>query len=298
MVLECNLEITPGGVFVPTGYGTVTEGQRMAVNDLGAILKRIDRRLEAVKLTDRAASLAAGMSADAIRTMRRQWENYKKNLPGPKQKTATAHTLSKLARPLQTTSEWLMSEIGPEDAGDAKERVRAAREARVNHRAKRVKGVATVATVVPIIGAVAGGTWREIDGADNNFDNEIQIEVPAIPGFPITQQRAFVVRSNMINRTANRGDFLIVLLGAQPRNGDLVIVARKKDKLYEMSAKRYIIAPNGKSVELRYDSLDPKLGNDIAMTLSLSADGDIGSKADDGSEIEITGIVLGVYRLP
>src|SRR5580704_17191778 len=42
-------------------------------SDLGSVLARIDQRRQVLFLSDRASSLAAGLSADALRNIRRQF---------------------------------------------------------------------------------------------------------------------------------------------------------------------------------------------------------------------------------
>ena len=71
------------------------------------ILTRIDRRLRETGLSERAASLRAGLSADAIRSVRRQ-------LKEGRQRGISTETLEKLAPVLSTTPEWLLSETGAE----------------------------------------------------------------------------------------------------------------------------------------------------------------------------------------
>lgn len=65
--------------------------------------ERIKKRLDVVKMSARAASLAANMSGDAIRNILRG----RSEEPG-------AQTLSKLAAPLRCRVEWLISGKGPE----------------------------------------------------------------------------------------------------------------------------------------------------------------------------------------
>ena len=78
-----------------------------------SILSRIDRRLKALapagskKLSDRAAALRSGLSADGIRTIRRQIESGR-------QSGIRTETLEKLATGLETTPQWLLKEEGPE----------------------------------------------------------------------------------------------------------------------------------------------------------------------------------------
>lgn len=71
------------------------------------ILTRIDRRLRETGLSERAASLQAGLSADAIRSVRRQ-------IKEGRQRGISSETLEKLAPVLATSPEWLLSEMGPE----------------------------------------------------------------------------------------------------------------------------------------------------------------------------------------
>lgn len=69
--------------------------------ELPAILNRIDQRLQAVGLTDHAASVAAGYKPDCIRSLRRACQN------GRGQRIITSEKLAKLAVPLKTDPHWL-----------------------------------------------------------------------------------------------------------------------------------------------------------------------------------------------
>lgn len=75
------------------------------------VLKRIDRRLRALGLSENAASAAAGMSRDAIRSVRR-------GIEGGRQRGISTETLEKLAPVLDTTPEWLLREAGPESVSE------------------------------------------------------------------------------------------------------------------------------------------------------------------------------------
>jgi SOS-response transcriptional repressor LexA len=68
------------------------------------VLERIDRRLEALGLSPRKASIDAGLGPDAIRDLKRKPES-----------SPTLRTLSALAPVLRTTVAWLAEEVGPED---------------------------------------------------------------------------------------------------------------------------------------------------------------------------------------
>jgi hypothetical protein len=92
---------------------------KMENSTLDAILHRIDQRRKKLKrrhrtgrVSDRAVSIAAGVSPDYLRTLRRQ------HVRG-QQKGITTPVLEGLARALHTTSEWLLKGTGKEDARSA-----------------------------------------------------------------------------------------------------------------------------------------------------------------------------------
>lgn len=70
---------------------------------LDQVLARINQRLEAVGLSESGAAKRAGLSADAIRNMRRAVEG------GRTEGGASTRTLAKLAPVLETSVEWLMT---------------------------------------------------------------------------------------------------------------------------------------------------------------------------------------------
>jgi hypothetical protein len=83
---------------------------------LDAILHRISQRQKELKrrrrsgrFSDRAVSIAAGVSPDYLRSLRRQHAQGQ-------QKGMTTPVLEGLARALRTTSEWLLKGIGKEEA--------------------------------------------------------------------------------------------------------------------------------------------------------------------------------------
>lgn len=78
---------------------------------LEKVLERIQQRLEIVGLSESAAAKRAGLSADAIRNMRREVER------GNTERGASIRTLSKLAPVLETTAEYLLSGIGEGETG-------------------------------------------------------------------------------------------------------------------------------------------------------------------------------------
>jgi phage repressor protein C with HTH and peptisase S24 domain len=78
---------------------------------LSDVLERINKRLEAVGLSESGAALKAGLSADAIRNMRRAVA------AGKTQTGASIKTLSALAPVLKTSVGWLLEESGAEVTG-------------------------------------------------------------------------------------------------------------------------------------------------------------------------------------
>lgn len=81
--------------------------------DFAAILRRIERRRKLFDLTERRLSVMAELSADYVRSARRNYERGKQH--GISMAVAT-----KLARILKTSPEWLMHGIGPEEIGNNK----------------------------------------------------------------------------------------------------------------------------------------------------------------------------------
>lgn len=77
------------------------------------MLSRIDRRLSALGITENAASVKAGLSRDAIRSVRR-------NIANGRQRGVSTETVQKLAPALETTAEWLINGSGPESIVDAR----------------------------------------------------------------------------------------------------------------------------------------------------------------------------------
>ncbi len=72
------------------------------------LLHRIQARLTAVRMSESAASKAAGLSADTVRNLRR-------DLNAGKPRSMNAASLEALAPILKTTPQWLMTGEGAED---------------------------------------------------------------------------------------------------------------------------------------------------------------------------------------
>jgi hypothetical protein len=93
----------------------LNEGIAMS-NELGAVLRRVDRRQKALRastdkrVSDRSVSLDAGLSADYLRSLRRQYDRGT-------QVGVTTPAIAAVAKALKTTPEWLLHGIGPEEPG-------------------------------------------------------------------------------------------------------------------------------------------------------------------------------------
>jgi SOS-response transcriptional repressor LexA len=232
--------------------------QQTGRGKLGEMLKRIDQRLREVNMSDRAASLAAGLSAAQLRTMRRQYFHGT-------QHGVSVRTITGLARALRTTPEWLMSGTGPQETAN---------------------GIAQTesASGLPLAGVVAAGVWNEI-GVEG--ERLALAPVPPDPRYPAESQSAYEARGASTNRLARPGDFLIVIdreqMGLPLRSGDLVIVTQSKQGLREVTARRYRLV-NGRHL-FAFESTDSRYDMGVEIP-------DI-----KGSDFfQIGGVVVAVYR--
>jgi hypothetical protein len=94
----------------------------MSSDLVGTILRRIDRRQRTLRATsgdrvsDRSVSLTAGLSADYLRSLRRQYERGT-------QIGVTTPAIAAIAKALKTTPEWLLHGLGSEEHGGSSDRV-------------------------------------------------------------------------------------------------------------------------------------------------------------------------------
>jgi SOS-response transcriptional repressor LexA len=205
-------------------------------SELGSVLARIDQRRQELVLSERATSLAAGLSADALRNIRRQFREGDQS--GLRDETKRG-----LARALLTSVEWLMTGLGPEDS----------RTVAPPPPRPRVQGLL-------VIGQVAAGRWLEAYAPEEPVAD---LAIPFDPRYPVDWQYAFLVRGTSMNRVASDGDFLVCLdltrSGEPTRDGDIVVIERHRQGLHEVSARR--ITRTERHTQFSYDSLDPKFTN-------------------------------------
>ncbi len=239
-------------------------------SDLGSVLTRIDQRQHALVLSDRATSLAAGLSADALRNIRRQFREGDQS--GLREETKRG-----LARALLTSVDWLMTGAGPED-----------------HRSVAPAPPRPRAQGIVVVGQVAAGRWLEAYAPDEPVS---ELAIPFDPRYPMDWQYAFLVRGTSINRVASDGDFLVCLditLSREPaRDGDIVVIERHRQDLHEVSARR--ITRTASHTQFSYDSLDPKFTNPehpgYQGPLIVARSG-----RDESTEVVTRARVLGVYH--
>jgi len=243
---------------------------------LDAILARIDQRQKVLDLTDRALSLAAGLSADAVRSMRRGARNKK-------QRGISTTTITALAGPLKTMPEWLLTGGGSEELADARP--------------------ATHITAIPVAGEVAAGVWVAGDAHLVDPPN-LPFPVPPDPRFPTGAQYALVVRGSSFNRYAQDGDVLICVdftrAGLKPRDGDLVIVSKllADNSLREITARRINRMQTGDQLlDFHYESTDERFADHFDSQAPARKSRQRGRDgADDRQEIAVRALIAGVYR--
>jgi Peptidase S24-like len=239
-------------------------------SDLGSVLARIDKRQRALVLSDRATSLAAGLSADALRNIRRQFREGD-------QSGLRVGTKRGLARALLTSIEWLPTGVGPEDS----------RAGVPLPPRPRAQGLV-------VVGQIAAGRWLEAYAPDEPIGES---PMPCDPRHPLDWQYAFLVCGTSINRVASDGDFLLCLdiarSGEPVRDGDLVVIERHRQGLREVTARR--ITRTASHTQFSHDSLDPKYTNlehpGYQGPLIIPCSG-----CDETTEVVTRARVLGVYH--
>lgn len=219
------------------------------------IRERISKRLEETGKSARAASLDAGMSADAIRDIFRKQDS-----------SPTIETLRKLAVGLETTPEWLI--FGTDSLGAfggkpgqistaAPDLARRSEPSEVTHITDKM-------VPVPIVGDVEAGAFREAPEFDTD-DIEYVTDYPD-KEYPYARRIGFRVRGDSMNdlkpRSILEGDKVIGLdfqdIEGQVvlREGMIVVVEQTRDgghtrewsvKQMEIYEDRYEFCPRSTS---------------------------------------------------
>jgi SOS-response transcriptional repressor LexA len=269
----------------------IHEGIFPRMND--DVRERITKRLSETGKSPRAASLASGMSATAIRDIFRRPEN-----------SLTLETLKKLAVGLETTPEWLA--FGTEDVGTFGWRpdqwkslnVNAAK-AESNHPSQSgaIPNSQTLLPI-PVIGTVEAGAFRE--APEYESDERHFIAAPPDREFPHAQRVCFDVSGDSMNDLKPRGlmhgdqvygpafhdiDNLVIL-----RNDMVVVVEQTRDgghtrewsvKQLEIYEDRYEFCPRSANKKHKPIIVPKKVFHDPSE--------------DDGRQVRILALVRGVH---
>ena len=237
--------------------------------DLKLILARIDKRQAVVVITDRALSLASGLSADAVRSMRRGFREGT-------QKGVSTETIRKLAGPLRTTPEWLLNGVGPEEVEPGTAIARG--------------------PTVKIVGEVAAGMWI---GLDQHLVDPptYPFPVPTDPRFPAEAQYGLVMRGTSFDRHAHDGDVVICVdlerAGLELQDNDLAVAScvTNGTRLREITIRRYSILDG--QAELSFDSTDPRFAT---SRVTVPARPPYKSPRGEEYQLVLTALVCSVFR--
>jgi len=197
------------------------------MTESGSVISRIDERLRVLKLSDRAASLKAELSGDAIRSLRRAAAKNPNASP-------RGSTLRKLAKALETTEQYLLTGIdwARSDAVPAPGvEVPAAMPRDIP-----VRGSAGGAVVVPTRGGVA------FEGFGLDLDKAVDFvrRPPALNG--VNDAYAIYVTGESMAPMHAAGELRFVHPHKPARGGDtvLLIVKTARNRAAEAFIKRYI----------------------------------------------------------
>jgi hypothetical protein len=245
--------------------------------DATTLLERIEKRLEAVGISERAASLKAFGNPGGIRNVRHG-----------QSKAPTIEFFSKLAPVLGVEPSWLA--FGAEGTSMAAPVVAGVAAQTITEGGKQM--VAAMTLKAPkIVGEVAAGHWRDV-GDEVDAPSYEAVDLPLTVGYPAEAQFGLVVRGASINRVALDGDVLTCVqakaINYKPKAGDLVIAERRRysRSQIETTAKRLHKGENG-GFELHPDSDDPRHQTKIPLGTD---DG------DETVEVEVVGLVTFVVR--
>lgn len=167
------------------------------------VLARIQDRLKATGLSERAASMQAFGHPSMIRNIRNGMT-----------KDPSLTTMTKLAAVLDTSPEYLAFGSTGAPANDT------GKAFAINP-----------GLYLPVTGEVAAGQWRDHD-ATIDYPVYDPVPVPTDPRWPKDAQFALITRGTSINRQARDGDYLACVDARatryQARDEELVIVERRR----------------------------------------------------------------------
>lgn len=140
---------------------------------------------------------------------------------------------------------------------------------------------------IQVIGEVAAGVWKEHEQVDEQKYPPVPIAFD--PRYQPETQFALYVRGESMNLTIGNGEFAICVqwreIGRGPRDGDLVVVERRRDGLVESTIKRVMI--KAQKLFLMPESSDPKWQTPLELELPGGLEND---------EIVLVALVIGRYQ--
>jgi SOS-response transcriptional repressor LexA len=142
---------------------------------------------------------------------------------------------------------------------------------------------------VHVRGNTAAGHWFEHD----DMIDEPPEPIPSIPGrYPGLEQFSYRISGASMNKKRiHHGDYVICVnyfdARAYPESGDIVVVERRRGHLIERSCKELQVVGDG--YELWPRSTDPRFTDPIRIKHRQD------TEADDGTQIEIVGLVIAVH---
>jgi hypothetical protein len=149
---------------------------------------------------------------------------------------------------------------------------------------------------VRVVGEIAAGVWHE-SAAIGVYDPDLPADTDRYPPVPAVvddryrgfKQLAVKVNGTSVNKVIPDGFFAVFVpyweVRGEPRDGDLVVVERRRGGLHEGTIKR--LRKNGAAWQLWPDSHDPKYQTPTSLTDDLAADRD-----DRDITVEIMGLVV------
>lgn len=142
-------------------------------------------------------------------------------------------------------------------------------------------------TGLKVLGMVQAGVWRESETMDEEPFPPLPIAPD--PRFQEEAQFALMVRGKSMNKIIKSGEFIVCVSWREirrgPRDGDLVVVERRRDGLVEATVKR--VQLKGQKLYLMPESTDPRWQTPLELQLDSSLEND---------EIVVTALVIGRYE--
>ncbi len=146
-------------------------------------------------------------------------------------------------------------------------------------------GTETIEYHVDVVGTVQAGVWRETGAGDGVSHATLPIR-PDLR-YPRARQFALKVVGSSMNKVFPDGQYVICIrwadLGRELRDGDIVVVERRRDGMIETTLKRARI--RGDATEFVPESTDAKHQTPIVLDIH-----------SDHDEIAVTGLAIGRYE--